>query len=224
MPVEVDSLKYLFRNILSGTPRAQQASGSNLNVLKRSHIASDSKLNVLKRSRVTTPEPPEYGARTPLLPFRYHPLNDDESLFWVSLYMILDKLVKPTGNRSQQLDDRLDEQRRLARGFFYDNKTRRDNFCYPPHRNFDDFKAKLEACIHKDLLPVAESLASIRRALVDAYARAEADNDAYPDGDISILNVADYVVPFYRKILAHLEKPENCDIEVTPMTEAQAWG
>ena len=204
MSVEVDALNYLSRSIPTQpiqAPSPGRASGSNLNVLAISRMAA-------------LRPPAEFEAQVPVpdAPFQYHPLNDWESLFWVALYMILNKPVKPTGDRLQQSDERLSEQRKLARGYFYDYKTRRDNFCEVPRNGFDGFWVGLEACLHEDLLPVAKHLASVRRALVLTYVEAETDSTAFPDDEISILHMADHVVPYYRRIRAYFD--EN-NIEIT---------
>lgn len=205
MSIEVDALAYQFQRLIAkATPAPSLDSASSDHLL---HLA-----------RTTTAPKPFAGPQTQTIFFRYHPLNDWESLFWVSLYMILGRPVEPTADLPQQSNDRLNRQCELARALFNYYKIRSVKFREVPRKGFDGFREGLRACLHEDLLPVAEQLASVRRALVQAYAVAEANPDAYPDGDTSIIYMAHDVFPCYREICSHFEKSR--DIEVTPVISA----
>lgn len=210
MPLEVDALQYLFWTA-TRPPKPVHTSDSGLDVLKISSMTA-----------VPEPSAAASEARAPAVLFRYHPLNDWESLFWVALYMIFGKSVKPTGNQPQQSCQKRWEQWKLARAFFYEYKTRQAIFSEVPHDCLEDeFSVKLRACLHEDLLPAADLLASVRRELVRAYLAVEADLEAYPDGDTSVHLMACNIVPYYKGIRAHFEK--KGDVEVIPMI-AMVWG
>lgn len=190
---------------ITRTPLPARTSGSQLG-------------NILEISRATTvPRPSAKSeAQAPQVPFQYHSLNDWESLFWVSLCMILNRPVKATDDHPEQSIARLWAQRKRANRLFCVPPTRSYYFCKLPQSGFEDlFGQELGACLREDLLPVAEHLVSVRRALVQAYVQAEANPDVYPDRDISILHMACAVVP-HRGIRAHLEG--SGDIEMLRQT------
>ncbi|EKM61535.1 uncharacterized protein PHACADRAFT_168990 [Phanerochaete carnosa HHB-10118-sp] len=139
------------------------------------------------------------------LPFRYHPLNDWESLFWVSLYMVLDRVVKPKGNQTQQPSDKLEKQRELARGLFYSYKERSVKFSQLATEERDPFKQTLINCLHDDLELVATVLGDIRVELLNAYREVEANPDQHPDGAASVDIIWETIPSQYNKICRFLD-------------------
>ncbi|GJE89550.1 hypothetical protein PsYK624_056530 [Phanerochaete sordida] len=157
----------------------------------------------------------------PPVPFRYHPLNDWESLFWVSAYMLINRLVDPglnTGRLSHPAV-KISLQRDLASSLFYNSTERRKVIA--PTVSGKAFLDKLMACLHQDLLPVGRLLDTIRMKLNMAYLVVEADLSSRPNGYASLLLMADEVAPLYRKICDYLEQESTRDIVITRIPPAE---
>ncbi|EKM61536.1 uncharacterized protein PHACADRAFT_204704 [Phanerochaete carnosa HHB-10118-sp] len=155
----------------------------------------------------------------PALPFRYHPLNDWESLFWVSMYMmVIDRIVKPTKNQPQQTSDKLEKQRALARGLFYSYKERSVKFSQAAANQVDPFKETLLDCLHDDLKHVATALGNIRVALLNAYREVEANPDQHPDGAVSVDIIWDTIPSQYNKICQILDA-QDITVERLPVRQ-----
>ncbi|EKM55402.1 uncharacterized protein PHACADRAFT_208921 [Phanerochaete carnosa HHB-10118-sp] len=198
MSVEADAHRYLFQ----GAPESQTAPSS------RGSEAGGSLFKLAKSVSLKSPTIPN----KPAIPFRYHPLNDWESLYWVSVYMVVGRIVQASGSRSQQPFDKLEKQRELARILFY-NPTER-LWMFLEVQKTGIIEAKLLDCLHGDLVPIAEELSDIRFLLRSAYRKVEADPDQHPDGGKSLAIVAATIPHKYHNICEYLKTEDKRDLTV----------
>lgn len=201
MPLEVDALEYLFRGT-TGSEKPETASFEG---------GGEGELF----SKFVTAVPSNTGTQVKpiLLPFRYHPLNDWESLFWVSLYMVIDRVVKPKDNQPQQPSDKLEKQRELARGLFYSRNERPWMFSQPVSGRFMD---TLLNCLHDYLTPIATILEKIRIALLSAYREVEAKPDQHPDARVSI-DIIMKTIPLQYNAMGRILDAQDITVERLPV-------
>ncbi|KAI9062842.1 hypothetical protein FKP32DRAFT_1676757 [Trametes sanguinea] len=192
MSVEVDSHQYLFapggptRIAVKNNPQPEpEQPKSRLSKL----------LTVAKDDIVRRPQAPSQ-----LLPFRYHPLNDWESLWWVSMYMVVDRIVEP---RDMPKTRSIDKQRQIARRLFYTSLERRNLFRPGPL----PLDAQLQSVIHPAFSEVLECLCGIRDELCKAYSEVEQDvTTRYPDAQRSLELALEGTAGNMFLICEHLEK------------------
>ncbi|OSX62307.1 hypothetical protein POSPLADRAFT_1033940 [Postia placenta MAD-698-R-SB12] len=106
--------------------------------------------------------------------FRYNPLHDLESIWWVAYYYIYRRIVVSVDGTPVLADDESQmewpcEASHCARRTFYDRSVRSHMLSqYLPI-------ADLYCCLHKSVLGIAEVLQKLKRRLVEVYFEAEED-------------------------------------------------
>ncbi|OSC98905.1 hypothetical protein PYCCODRAFT_909511 [Trametes coccinea BRFM310] len=140
----------------------------------------------------------------PDLPFHYHLLNDWESLWWVSLYMVTDRIIKPAGNRTFR------KQEKIARALFSDLRSRMQAF---REGMMDE---KLSSCVDPQIRPIVELLLRLRKMLVNAYREVEADPTQHPNPARSLRLVLSIFPPVLNEICKYLEAHPELHVEPFP--------
>ncbi|KAI0329822.1 hypothetical protein GY45DRAFT_842204 [Cubamyces sp. BRFM 1775] len=148
-----------------------------------------------------------------LPPFRYHPLNDWESLWWVSLYMIVYRVLAGTYKPGETFEEQLD----VALTLFYDRGSRR-SFLTVGRNELDH---KLERCLHPDIRYVLDMLIRLRGALVRAYNSVENDCTEHPDPTRSRLSITS---TFTRTIFAICQYLDSCRRLLIEPIPVPHWG
>ncbi|KAF9811597.1 hypothetical protein IEO21_06522 [Rhodonia placenta] len=106
--------------------------------------------------------------------FRYNPLHDLESIWWVAYYYIYRRIVVSVDGTPVLADDESQrewpcEARHCARRTFYDRSVRSHMLSqYLPI-------ADLYCCLHKSVLGIAKVIQKLKRRLVEVYFEAEED-------------------------------------------------
>ncbi|KAI0943401.1 hypothetical protein AcW1_002572 [Taiwanofungus camphoratus] len=148
--VEIDNQMYLFKS----NPVNNSSSGNNDD--DTNDIESDGlpvrKLDANKRT----------DSR-----FRYNPLHDLESVWWVAVYFLFKKKVVRDSGEDPAFKKRLKTQMVYARGLFYD-KAVRGNVMRPG----DVFFEKL-CCLDSVVQALGQILEELRQELTDRYCQAE---------------------------------------------------
>ncbi|GJE96418.1 hypothetical protein PsYK624_126150 [Phanerochaete sordida] len=166
----------------------------------------------LGRIRAGLKQPPRRETRKDehrSLPFRYHPLNDYESLFWVSLYMVADRVVVghvPGPNESAKA------QYAVARLLFYDRAWRTQLI----EVERPDTALNLLASLHKDVVPVADLLLELKEKIYATYLIVEKDPTTHPDPQKSVSLVVEPLFETFEAICAHLDKHDKLYIKPFP--------
>ena len=135
--------------------------------------------------------------------FRYNPLHDIESLWWLLVYLLLYRSPKIEG----YTDSHIASQSLFYRPFFVPGDTRWSAFV-----DASEFAGHGDR-LHELLHPVAKALESIRRLLVNRYIEVER-------GDLSKIDhtVAASLVPQIMKKLKTLEAMyDKNDVELSPI-------
>lgn len=117
------------------------------------------------------PSDAEAFARLPPLKFRYNPLHDMESLWWVAVYLVLKRDVVPgtTGEEPEAAWDSKAQQSYVCELF----GAKRDRlFSHPATLIYD-----LHRVVHPALWPAASILNDLRLSLLTAYHAAEKNLD-----------------------------------------------
>ncbi|KAJ3013112.1 hypothetical protein NUW54_g1680 [Trametes sanguinea] len=150
-------------------------------------------------------------ATSSLLPFRYHPLNDWESLWWVSMYMVVDRIVEqPDMSNIRSID----EQRKIARRFFYISDERMKFFSADPV----PLDIQLQSVIHPAFSKVLERLRNIRIKLRKAYREVEKDvKTRYPDARRSLDLALEGTAVEMALICTYLEKEVSSTLRIVPI-------
>ncbi|EKM61533.1 uncharacterized protein PHACADRAFT_180643 [Phanerochaete carnosa HHB-10118-sp] len=155
------------------------------------------------------------------LPFRYHLLNDWESLFWVSMYMVIYRVVEPTENRPRQPAEKFRAQCILAAELFDDPVRRPVMFSAAPSEAGDRLKWILQGCLHQDLVPVGHALAEIRVGMIKAYLKVEANPSKHPDGTESLRIMVGPIAEYYHYICSYLDAEDKSDITIARIPRSQ---
>ena len=113
---------------------------------------------------IQTPQPVE-----PSPPFRYNPVHDVESLWWVAVYFIVNKEVVGFDWSSREAVENLRNQRRLGLSLFERCMGRQGFVQY--RGRCADWMRKL----HPDVRQCGKILESCRQLLVGTYTAAEKD-------------------------------------------------
>lgn len=140
----------------------------------------------------TPPSPPEdTGSVTPLTGkrrtrgaevrhankpvFRYNPLHDLESLWWVAVYFLVTRDVTSIGGElpAERPTSDINAQRQWAEDIFWIGGDHR----WLIVRTGYFFLDKVTPCLHPSLLLLAQELENARQYLVGAYDSAEEDMD-----------------------------------------------
>ena len=123
--------------------------------------------------------------------FRYNPLHDIESLWWLLVYLLLYRPPVIEGDTAA----RIASQSLFYRPFFIPGDTRLSVFVHP--FEFTSHGDRL----HEALQPISDALNRIRILLVNRYIEVE-------QGDVSKIDhtVAADLVPMFMDTLAELEK------------------
>lgn len=106
--------------------------------------------------------------------FRYNPLHDLESLWWVAVYFLVTRDVTRIGQEQpveRPVDD-INAQREWAYKLFWVGDRR-----LPVIRSGYFFLNAVMPCLCPSLRPLARDLETARQYLVGAYANAEKDDD-----------------------------------------------
>ena len=135
--------------------------------------------------------------------FRYNPLHDIESLWWLLVYLLLYRSPKIEGYTSSHIA----AQSNFYRPFFESGESRLQAFILPSV--FTDHGDDL----HETLHPISDTLNQIRELLVNRYIEVER-------GDLSKIDhtVAASLVPQIMKKLDTLERMYDMnDVELSPI-------
>ncbi|KAF7790444.1 hypothetical protein EIP86_001399 [Pleurotus ostreatoroseus] len=106
----------------------------------------------------------EGSSQTPP-PFRYNPLHDLESYYWVAVYFMVYKITDINGSAVEPSEKQIE----LKRRFYYSSgETSWEKNAF--------LKTAFPVdCVHPALQPIAKDLEAIRVALVNTYTEAERD-------------------------------------------------
>lgn len=108
-----------------------------------------------------------------LIPLRYNPLHDLESLWWIGAYFLLKREiyhVVPLGGEDSDHWDR-EKQRKCADEVFYSTDARASIMMH----DSGYFYRYVVPVVHPTMRPVAEILQDLRRALLQRYVDVEKD-------------------------------------------------
>ncbi|EED82590.1 predicted protein [Postia placenta Mad-698-R] len=106
--------------------------------------------------------------------FRYNPLHDLESIWWVAYYYIYRRIVVSVDGTPLTADDESQMEwpcnaRHCAKRLFYDEVERSHMLSqYQP-------LADLYCCLHSSVVGIAKVLQQLKRCLVEVYFEAEED-------------------------------------------------
>ncbi|KAJ3555679.1 hypothetical protein NM688_g2445 [Phlebia brevispora] len=101
--------------------------------------------------------------------FSYNPLHDLESLWWIAIYFIVNRVPRTSEDTTEQTAQDIEAQRKLVRDFFSDGSCR-----YEVIKLEDYFITRL-ACLHPSLRRVAKLVDTARGHLVSGYRTMEED-------------------------------------------------
>lgn len=153
-------------------------------------------------------------------PFRYHLLNDWESLWWVSAYMLIDRTISEAKGAHLVLSEhKLRLQRTLARSLFYVYKERRKAL---NTGSSDTFEETLLDCIHDELVDVAGHLNAIREGLVRAYTKVEKTLPQPPNPTRSLFLASKLTSYYFDKMYECLQHDSKKDIVITRLPKEGA--
>ncbi|KAI0086025.1 hypothetical protein BDY19DRAFT_996211 [Irpex rosettiformis] len=140
---------------------------STFEKLLKGNLYSEDGIEDTTRSWV--PAKPSFPTKSPV--FRYNPLHDIESIWWLLVYLLLYRPPVIKGDT----ETRISNQSSFYGRFFTPGHSRRDAFMQVGV--FTSHKGHL----HPELQPVADTLERIRKLLYNCYVKAE-------QGDISKIN------------------------------------
>lgn len=130
----------------------------------------------VSESQTSSTSPPTSATKPTIRVFRYNPLHDLESLWWVAVYFLYRReIVQPTGVASSRQSESAswnpEAQRAYADKIFCDQLAR-----YIAITDAD-FGRNIEV-LHPSIRPLASLLENVRVQLVAFYRKAEADTDS----------------------------------------------
>ncbi|EED78584.1 predicted protein [Postia placenta Mad-698-R] len=165
MSVEVYNLKYRF------TSSEAEAKGANPppNVIDSNQAALDWFESFHRGSPVNVDVP--ISKDGPRVPFRYNPLNDIESLWWVAIYFVFNRSVVKVGGEPPSMDA-------SQRGHYFTQEAYTRDLIATPHARFaaltdkDDLREEI-IYLHAAIRDIARHLNEIRKQLVSCYKEAE---------------------------------------------------
>lgn len=204
MAIEVQRQHYVFQpSALDNLPLPDIPASFNL---------SD-EVRKMEEGQESTSSPPIsppclYLLLPPEVPFRYNPLHDLESLWWVAVYFVFKREIDIDVERSDQAAERREAQRWAANNLFQSQDTRDSTITKD---RFEDYLKYL----HPSTRPIGDQLNKLRRKLAAAYRNAEEDAASIDHTAADGLHEA--FSTSFRKIVKYLrKKPINlqpADIE-----------
>ncbi|OSD06923.1 hypothetical protein PYCCODRAFT_1431118 [Trametes coccinea BRFM310] len=200
MSIEVDDHEYLFMPKGPSTAKFTPKSDAGQQKLRFGGLLKMKKDNV----QPLTQDPP------PPLPFRYHPLNDWESIWWVAVYMVVNRVVEPCDDSNLE---RLDTQREIARQLFYTGSGRKHFF----RPNFSALDNKLKSALDPRMQKIMTHLNGIRFDLHHAYTEVEADPTRYPDAERSLELITPSVFTNMNLICDYLQQEPQSALRIQPI-------
>lgn len=165
MAIEVWRQRYVFEPALPASSLPEVPASFKLSDYHGINVFSHQPLLLppLSRPRPPSPSPPH-------IPFRYNPLHDLESLWWIAVYFIFKRDVDI--DRSDEAEDkRRAVQRSAAEDLFYVQETR--YFTMTTDRTFQG----LLRCLPIPVQPIGIELDHLRGKLSAAYRKAEEKTD-----------------------------------------------
>ncbi|KAF9802212.1 hypothetical protein IEO21_09942 [Rhodonia placenta] len=139
------------------------------------------------------------------VPFRYNPLHDIESLWWVAIYFVLNTSVVKVGGEPPSMDA-------SQRGHYFSQKMYTEFLARSSHARFmalryeTDLKKQM-VHLHAAIRGIAIKLNEIREQLVSCYLKAEQDLGAidHTVGHDLLYNV---FITLFGKIVSKLQKKD----------------
>ena len=163
------------------------------------HIEADQETRAAQESE-SYPKLPSYPTTNNV--FRYNPLHDMESLWWIAVYFVVRR--QPCIDDQEQAWNLSDPQRILIKDLFHDKtSTIRERFL----KHADYFNTKM-GCLHEDIRFIIKWLDGIRILLCNAYAEVE-ENVSAIDASASCLIRASFKL-FLEGIVDSLKSKEIC--------------
>lgn len=141
--------------------------------------------------------PPLRSLLPPRVPFRYNPLHDLESLWWIAIYFVFNREVDTDVDDSDQAAERREAKCRAANGLFQSDDTR---YLTMTEDGFEDYLRYL----HPTTRPIGSQLNDLRRKLAAAYRNAEEDAASIDHTAADGLHEA--FSTSFRKIVKYLRK------------------
>lgn len=198
MSIEVDAHKYLHLPLTPPTPvdappdlfthferltKGRNPSSMNATVPKKVSVLEDLKTNEAR-----------------IVPFRYNPLHDMESLFWLALFLLVAGTTVDTGSEFPEItEEQRAAQHQLAAGLFCDTAFRRDVM------RSGTLKSSLSA-LHPRIGGIVLILEAMRSFLTGAFIEAEEDMDEPIDSSVTErLQVYGNLDAEFEKINSHLQ-------------------
>ncbi|EED84054.1 predicted protein [Postia placenta Mad-698-R] len=108
-----------------------------------------------------------------IVPFRYNPLHDIESLWWVAIYFVFNRSVVKVGGKPPSMDA-------SQRGDYSSQKIYTKLLATSPHARFTALEDETDLhqqiiYLHAAIREIADDLNEIRMRLVNCYLKAEQD-------------------------------------------------
>ncbi|CDO70211.1 hypothetical protein BN946_scf184942.g11 [Trametes cinnabarina] len=141
-------------------------------------------------------------------PFRYHPLNDWESVWWVCICMVINRVVK-----SRDKSKSLEKQRKIAEDLFYNTDKRLQLF----KRYILELDSKIESAAHPDVSKIMRWLRKFRFELYGAYIAVEKDISCYPDAKHSVRLIGKRALANMARICDHLKDEPQSSLPIEPI-------
>lgn len=163
MAIEVDAMRYKFHAQLS---RAKISEEDDLSEIWEKTSAPSNDIDISEPTVKTNAK------------FRYNPIHDLESIWWVATYFDFNKTVVQVGkttvrrNKKQQQRASYTAQYKYAKGLFSNQMDRSDALSLP-----SGFQEHIQY-LHESVQPVARILEHLRQLLVVCYEEAEKDTAA----------------------------------------------
>ncbi|KAI0701055.1 hypothetical protein BC835DRAFT_295958 [Cytidiella melzeri] len=202
MSIEADSCSHEFRGL--GEYEDEEASNPETDLDRMWERTGARRTKAAPKDMNFQDEAGSTAKQTQLPPFRHNPLHDIESLWWLLVYLTLNRSPIIPGDTPS----RLEQQRAFYGPFFTDRDSRRAAFMKK------DVFSSNGGCLHPRLQPVADALERMRARLVGRYKQAE-------QGDVNKIDhtVAMKIVnPFFDELEA-LEQlfPVGDDVLLQPI-------